>query len=176
MNIEEIDRQIGMPDIDQEWAKFEREVIDTPRIAPRSKTWMSRAAAIAILCTIGFVALASTIIVYNMTPKVIESTPEVNVGSTENVTTETMASSIDITSYENEERQEWVFDNVEMQSIALCLQKQYGVDPVFVTEEAKHIRLYVTIAKNKKLPEVIAFLNNLQVVQLRLEGNKLVIE
>lgn len=28
MKIEDIDKKIGMPDVDEEWAKFEREVID----------------------------------------------------------------------------------------------------------------------------------------------------
>ena len=50
MKTEEIDKRIGMPDIDQEWAKFEQEVITPTHPAKKLtlfKSFTTKAAAIA---------------------------------------------------------------------------------------------------------------------------------
>ena len=36
MKTEDIDKRIGMPDVDAEWAKFEREVIDKEAASHKS--------------------------------------------------------------------------------------------------------------------------------------------
>ena len=46
MNTEDIDKKIGMPDVDEEWAKFEREVIDE-ETKPRKRVLMGWAIGIA---------------------------------------------------------------------------------------------------------------------------------
>lgn len=176
MTDKDIDKKIGMPDIDQEWAKFEREVIDAPySIAPRRSAWRSRAAAIALICTVGMAALASTFILIH------KNNEEVSVNSQpaemENVQAEVVSDTANVLcTYFDKEQQNLVFDNVEMQHIALCLKQYYGIEPLFANEESKHIRLYVTLSCTKSIDEIVAYLNNLQVVQLRLADNRLIIQ
>ena len=47
MKIEDIDKKIGMPDIDDEWAKFEREVIGEEETTPRKRVLWGWTAGIA---------------------------------------------------------------------------------------------------------------------------------
>ena len=54
MKTEDIDKKIGMPDVDAEWAKFEREVIDKETPSHRNvMLWgLSIAASIALVAGI----------------------------------------------------------------------------------------------------------------------------
>lgn len=66
MTTEELDKKIGMPDIDTEWAKFEKNVIGKQKPTTWSllpKSWMGRAAAIAgIIFCISVAGIASAVI------------------------------------------------------------------------------------------------------------------
>ena len=53
MKTEDIDKKIGMPDVDEEWAKFEHEVIGLPTVSRKPLYWgIGIAASIALL--VGF--------------------------------------------------------------------------------------------------------------------------
>ena len=53
MKREDIDKRIGMPDVDAEWVKFEREVIDNKMTSWKSLYWgFAIAASIALLAGI----------------------------------------------------------------------------------------------------------------------------
>ena len=56
MKTEDIDKKIGMPDIDDEWAKFEREVIGEEETTPRKRVLWGWTAGIAasIALVVGF--------------------------------------------------------------------------------------------------------------------------
>lgn len=69
MTTQELDKKIGMPDIDTEWAKFETEVMGTTKPTPKHrfmKSWMAKAAAIAgIVFLLGGAVIASAVISSN---------------------------------------------------------------------------------------------------------------
>ena len=53
MKTEDIDKKIGMPDVDDEWAKFESEVIDKPTTSRKPLYWgIGIAASIALVAGI----------------------------------------------------------------------------------------------------------------------------
>lgn len=183
MKTEEIDKKIGMPDIEQEWRRFEREVIDAPRIgvsqsrsssSPRS---MHRVAAIAVvMCIVGGLALAA---VFYMLPSAADKAqPRPIQTDVEAQRAELPALTVDadesLASWDETE-QAYVFDNVEMQAIVGYLATAYNVEPVFVSNEARHVRLYVTIPATKSLDEIVSLLNNLQHVEMQLADGKLII-
>jgi len=182
MKTEEIDRQIGMPDIDQEWMRFKQQHIERPSIAPRTSIWRNRAAAITVCGLLGLCAVASTSL-YLYNTLTIE-TEEVAAAEHERAIIQTAQTHIEsntsdtavIRSYLKAENETFVFDNVEMQQIAHCLQEHYGIEVTFANDEVRHLRLYVTFSQKKSLQEVVELLNHLQVVQLRLNDNRLIIE
>ena len=66
MKTEELDKKIGMPDIDTEWAKFEKEVMGTAKPSPKHtflKSFTTKAAAIAGIIFLLGGAIASAVIV-----------------------------------------------------------------------------------------------------------------
>lgn len=171
--MENIDKRIKMPDIDQEWKRFEREVIgqQEPDIAPRH--WWSRAAVIAVIVSLTLVAGATGYLLVSHADLQPEAVSEPQEQPTAPFATE---EPVQVTEYLDQTADEWTFDNVAMSEIARCLHEQYGVEVTFGNEAARHIRLYVSFGRDQSLSEVIALLNNLQKVQLRLEDNHLIIE
>lgn len=173
MKHEDTDNKIGMPDVDKEWAKFEAEVIDNRRIGQHPKRLLSRAASIALLLTIGLVGLASTYYIIQAHEE--PSVPLVNETADVPIAAEAVEAGTEETEFDMDS-EEQTFDNVELQEIVRYLQLRYNIQPHFADEEAKHIRLYVTIGKEESLSEVVALLNNFQMVQFRMENDRLIVE
>ena len=175
MKTEDIDRKIGMPDIDMEWAKFEKEVIDASEEKSKmeSRKWKvnsnwSRAAMFTgIIMGVSLIALAS--IYFYPTPKQETETKKdvaeqiAAVQHTEEIKTDTLTIN----------REVFKFDNIEMKTIAKKIGDYYGKQIVFENEEAKHVRLYIQIEKTKSIEEVVEFMNNFKKVHLTIEGNSI---
>lgn len=163
MDIEEIDRHIGMPDIDVEWAQFRHEYID----APSAKTGfhLGRVAAV-ILATVGVsvTMLASAYLIRVMPARQVGRQPAVVVPDS----TRSVQVAPDTTLF--------VFDNVEMEVIASTLGTYYGLEPQFRDRNARHVRLYATIKKSSSIDEVVAFLNNFKKIKLSVHDGKLIVE
>ncbi|MBR4338067.1 MAG: DUF4974 domain-containing protein [Bacteroidaceae bacterium] len=170
---EEIDRRIDMPDIDAEWARFEREVIrstsDGPSAPPR-RFRLPRAAAIAALAIgISLTAWASIWIVRVVIPA--RRAAAISAGDAKHRDTLTT-----LTNPPADTLAMFVFENVDMLTIARTLGEHYGVEPVFRDEALTHVRLYARIEKNKSLNEVVALLNHFKKVRLTVTDGKLIID
>lgn len=175
MKTEDIDRKIGMPDIDMEWAKFEKEVIDSSeeksKVESRkwkvNRNWSRAAMCIGIIMGVSLIALAS--IYFYPTPKQETETKKdvaeqiATVQHTEEIKTDTLTIN----------REVFKFDNIEMKTIAKKIGDYYGKQIVFENEEAKHVRLYIQIEKTKSIEEVVEFMNNFKKVHLTIEGNSI---
>ncbi len=169
---EDIDRRIDMPDVDAEWARFEREVIGNASVGPSEnprRLRLPRAAAIAALVIgISLTAWASVWIVRVVIPA--RRAAAVSAADTRNRDTlATLATPADTLAL-------FVFENVDMQTIARTLGEHYGVEPVFRDEALKSVRLYARIEKNKSLDEVVALLNHFKKVRLSVTDGKLIID
>ena len=161
---DDIDRRIGMPDVEAEWAKFEREVIK--RAGPRRGSVSRVAAAVALMLGLSLTALASVYYVRVVRP----ARQATAVPAVERV--ESLAANTQPT----DSVAEFVFDNVDMLTIARTLGEHYGVEPVFRSEQAKEVRLYARIGKEKSLDEVVELLSHFKKVKLSVSGGKLIIE
>ena len=172
MKTEEIDRRIGMPDIDKEWAKFEEQAFRPTR---NVKLWNRAAAVIGVVFGLSAVAMASILLMEHAEPeKTIESSVETTVNP-EKLSAVASQADIIVTDSLTIDNETFRFDNVEMQTIAEALGEYYQVEPVFENDDARRLRLYVQIEKSKSIEQVVEFLNNFHKVQLRLEAGKLII-
>ena len=175
MKTEDIDRKIGMPDIDMEWAKFEKEVIDASEEKSKMESgkwkvnsnWSRAAMITGIVMGVSLITLAS-IYLYS-TPQ--EKTEPQETGSEMAVTVPVQE--IIKTDTLTINREVFKFDNIEMKTIAKKIGDYYGKQIVFENEEAKHVRLYIQIEKTKTIEEVVEFMNNFKKVHLTIEGNSI---
>ena len=176
MKIEDIDRKIGMPDIDMEWAKFEKEVIEASEEKSKvesgkwkvnSMIWSRAAMITGIIMGVSIITLAS-IYLYS-TPQ--EKTEPQETGSEMAVTAPVQE--IIKTDTLTINREVFKFDNIEMKTIAKKIGDYYGKQIVFENEEAKHVRLYIQIEKSKSIEEIVEFMNNFKKVHLTIEDNSI---
>ena len=176
MKTEDIDRKIGMPDIDMEWAKFEKEVIEASEEKSKvesgkwkvnSMIWSRAAMITGIIMGVSLITLAS-IYLYS-TPQ--EKTEPQETGSEMAVTAPVQE--IIKTDTLTINREVFKFDNIEMKIIAKKIGDYYGKQIVFENEEAKHVRLYIQIEKSKSIEEVVEFMNNFKKVHLTIEDNSI---
>ncbi len=176
MKIEDIDRKIGMPDINMEWAKFEKEVIEASEEKSKvesgkwkvnSMIWSRAAMITGIIMGVSLITLAS-IYLYS-TPQ--EKTEPQETGSEMAVTAPVQE--IIKTDTLTINREVFKFDNIEMKTIAKKIGDYYGKKIVFENEEAKHVRLYIQIEKTKSIEEIVEFMNNFKKVHLTIEDNSI---
>ena len=176
MKTEDIDRKIGMPDIDMEWAKFEKEVIETSEEKSKvesgkwkvnSMIWSRAAMITGIIMSVSLITLAS-IYLYSTPqeknePQETGSEMAVTAPVQEIIKTDTLTIN----------REVFKFDNIEMKTIAKKIGDYYGKKIVFENEEAKHVRLYIQIEKSKSIEEIVEFMNNFKKVHLTIEDNSI---
>ena len=183
MKTEDIDRKIGMPDIDMEWAKFEKEVIDASEEKSKvdsvkykvnsvkwrvdSRIWSRAAMITGIIMSVSLITLAS-IYLYSTPqektePQKSSSEMMVTAPVQEIIKTDTLTIN----------REVFKFDNIEMKTITKKIGDYYGKQIVFENEDAKHVRLYIQIEKTKSIEEVVEFMNNFKNVQLTIDDNSL---
>ena len=48
MKTEDIDKKIGMPDVDEEWAKFEREVLGEEETKPQKRVFVGQSSTVVL--------------------------------------------------------------------------------------------------------------------------------
>ncbi len=176
MKTEDIDRKIGMPDIDMEWAKFEKEVIEASEEKSKvesgkwkvnSMIWSRAAMITGIIMGVSLITLAS-IYLYSTPqeknePQETGSEMVVTAPVQEIIKTDTLTIN----------REVFKFDNIEMKTIAKKIGDYYGKKIVFENEEAKHVRLYIQIEKSKSIEEIVEFMNNFKKVHLTIEDNSI---
>lgn len=169
MTMKDIDAKIGMPDVNAEWDKFAHEVIGQDQVPEslsvgmkrQGSLWLLRAASIALICGLAAVGYAFY-----------------SIYSVQAVAQEADMTISEVASLESAMEAEGnilMFDDVEMQSIAVALSEHYQIPVCYESEEAKHVRLYVSIDLNQSLDEVVDFLNNLQGVHLSVTDGTLLI-
>ncbi len=175
MKTEDIDRKIGMPDIDMEWAKFEKEVIDASEEKSKmesgkwevNRNWSRAAMITGIVMGVSLITLAS---IYLYSTPQEKTEPQKNDSG---MTVTTPVQEIIKTDTLTINREVFKFDNIEMKTIAKKIGDYYGKQIVFENEEAKHVRLYIQIEKTKSIEEVVEFMNNFKKVHLTIEGNSI---
>lgn len=150
-----------LPDVDAEWKRFEQEVIRPSRNSLR-RNRPKVAAAIILALSVSLLSFAAGVYL---------KSHGLSFGKTE---TEETSARQEI--QETEQVEVFDFTSEELQTIVSELGLQYGVEPEFRSEEAKHLRLHLKVDRHQSLPEIVDLLNNFREVHIQLEGNRLIVE
>lgn len=163
MKPEDIDNKIGMPDIDKEWEKFQREVIGAEeKIVPIRSTIYRKIAAVAAT-VVGLSCFSYACIWFSGALERDETQPtdgQIVESTNDNLTTPDV----------------FLFDNVEMEEIAETICRYYQMEHEFENDEVRHVRMFLQIDKGESVENIVDMLNNFKKVTVRLENNKLFIK
>lgn len=69
-----------------------------------------------------------------------------------------------------------LFDNEPIDSILAVIGKHYGVDVVFESDRSKSLRLYYRLDMTQPLESLVDELNTFEQINIRNNGNILIVE
>lgn len=153
-------RNITDAEVERQWQRFKAA---HPELTPRPSIWSTRTKAIAASISLAVVIAVGAVLTPALTEKKPIETDAIEPAKTNMQTV-------------GEQETQFVFHNMPLADALEEISAFYGVNTVAHNEDAMQLRLYIQMDKTLGLEEVIAFLNNLEKVNLRLEGDSIIVE
>ena len=69
-----------------------------------------------------------------------------------------------------------VYENAELQNILIPIAEHFHLQVTYQNESARHIRLFLQLEKNMSLDDIIELMNHFEKVNIRHEGQTLIVE
>ena len=69
-----------------------------------------------------------------------------------------------------------VYENAELQNILTPIAEHFHLQVTYQNESARHIRLFLQLEKNMSLDDIIELMNHFEKVNIRHEGQTLIVE
>lgn len=180
MKREEIDKMIGMPDVDAEWEKFEKEhstlFTENKPFATRQNVGLSlrkiaaMLVAVLMLTGLSYAAVRTSFFTKGWDEALSDSPKEENrqasvVNTNQNTPPLGEVGSGSV-----------LFQDARLASILMQIEQYYKVETRFTDESLCQIRLLFKWNKQHSLDEVLLRLNGFERFQIRREENTLIVE
>lgn len=181
---------MNMPSIDAEWEKLKEEKqqkeemnqnAETQQTAKLFSLWspMRNVAAVAAVLVVSGITFAAIHLVTrshqasdkNNTELVAsrkDSIQQVSAPQKSNIEEKTDSASL--------AQLPLVYENAELQNILTPIAGHFHLQVTYQNESARHIRLFLQLEKNMSLDDIIELLNHFEKVNIRHEGQTLIVE
>lgn len=176
--------KMKMPSIDAEWEKLKDETkqnAETQQTAKQLPLWspMRKVAAVAAVLVVSGITFAAIHLVTrshqpsdkNNTELVAshkDSIQQVSAPQKSNIEEKTDSASL--------AQLPLVYENAELQNILTPIAGHFHLQVTYQNESARHIRLFLQLEKNMSLDDIIELLNHFEKVNIRHEGQTLIVE
>lgn len=176
--------KMKMPSIDAEWEKLKDETkqnAETQQTAKQLPLWspMRKVAAVAAVLVVSGITFAAIHLVTrshqpsdkNNTELVAshkDSIQQVSAPQKSNIEEKTDSASL--------AQLPLVYENAELQNILTPIAEHFHLQVTYQNESARHIRLFLQLEKNMNLNDIIELLNHFEKVNIRHEGQTLIVE
>ena len=187
--------EMKMPSIDAEWEKLKEEMklkekqqkeemsqnAETQQTAKLLPLWspMRKVAAVAAVLVVSGITFAAIHLVtrshqasdQNNTELVAsqkDSIQQVSAPQKSNIEEKTDSASL--------AQLPLVYENAELQNILTPIAGHFHLQVTYQNESARHIRLFLQLEKNMSLDDIIELLNHFEKVNIRHEGQTLIVE
>ena len=182
--------KMKMPSIDAEWEKLKEEKQQKEEMSQNAETqqtaklfplWspMRKVAAVAAVLVVSGITFAAIHLVTrslqpsdkNNTELVAshkDSIQQVSAPQKSNIEEKTDSASL--------AQLPLVYENAELQNILTPIAGHFHLQVTYQNESARHIRLFLQLEKNMNLNDIIELLNHFEKVNIRHEGQTLIVE
>lgn len=182
--------KMKMPSIDAEWEKLKEEKQQKEEMSQNAETqqtaklfplWspMRKVAAVAAVLVVSGITFAAIHLVTrshqpsdkNNTELVAShknSIQQVSAPQKSNIEEKTDSASL--------AQLPLVYENAELQNILTPIAGHFHLQVTYQNESARHIRLFLQLEKNMSLDDIIELLNHFEKVNIRHEGQTLIVE
>ena len=183
-------KKMKMPSIDAEWEKLKEEKqqkeemnqnAETQQTAKLFPLWspMRKVAAVAAVLVVSGITFAAIHLVtrshqasdkYNteLVASQKDSIQQVSAPQKSNIEEKTDSASL--------AQLPLVYENAELQNILTPIAGHFHLQVTYQNESARHIRLFLQLEKNMSLDDIIELLNHFEKVNIRYEGQTLIVE
>lgn len=182
--------KMKMPSIDAEWEKLKEEKQQKEEMSQNAETqqtaklfslWspMRKVAAVAAVLVVSGITFAAIHLVTrshqpsdNSNTELVasqkDSIPQVSAPQKSNIEEKTDSASL--------AQLPLVYENAELQNILTPIVGHFHLQVTYQNESARHIRLFLQLEKNMSLDDIIELLNHFEKVNIRHEGQTLIVE
>lgn len=179
-----------MPSIDAEWEKLKEEKQQKEEMSQNAETqqtaklfslWspMRKVAAVAAVLVVSGITFAAIHLVTrshqpsdNSNTELVasqkDSIQQVSAPQKSNIEEKTDSASL--------AQLPLVYENAELQNILTPIAGHFHLQVTYQNESARHIRLFLQLEKNMSLDDIIELLNHFEKVNIRHEGQTLIVE
>ena len=182
--------KMKMPSIDAEWEKLKEEKQQKEEMSQSAETqqtaklfplWspMRKVAAVAAVLVVSGITFAAIHLVTrshqasdNSNTELVssrkDSIQQVSAPQKSNIEEKTDSASL--------AQLPLVYENAELQNILTPIAGHFHLQVTYQNESARHIRLFLQLEKNMSLDDIIELLNHFEKVNIRHEGQTLIVE
>ena len=182
--------KMKMPSIDAEWEKLKEEKQQKEEMSQNAETqqtaklfslWspMRKVAAVAAVLVVSGITFAAIHLVTRshqtsdkhnteLVASRKDSIQQVSAPQKSNIEEKTDSASL--------AQLPLVYENAELQNILTPIAEHFHLQVTYQNESARHIRLFLQLEKNMSLDDIIELLNHFEKVNIRHEGQTLIVE
>ena len=179
-----------MPSIDAEWEKLKEEMQQKEEMSQNAETqqtaksfplWspMRKVAAVAAVLVVSGITFAAIHLVTRshqpsdkhnteLVASQKDSIQQVSAPQKSNIEEKTDSASL--------AQLPLVYENAELQNILTPIAGHFHLQVTYQNESARHIRLFLQLEKNMSLDDIIELMNHFEKVNIRHEGQTLIVE
>lgn len=176
--------EMKMPSIDAEWEKLKDEMkqnVETQQTAKLLPLWspMRKVAAVAAVLVVSGITFAAIHLVTRYHQASDKNNTELMASqkdSIQQVAAPQKSSIEEKTDSANLAQLPLVYENAELQNILTPIAGHFHLQVTYQNESARHIRLFLQLEKNMSLDDIIELLNHFEKVNIRHEGQTLIVE
>lgn len=182
--------KMKMPSIDAEWEKLKEEKQQKEEMSQNAETqqtaklfslWspMRKVAAVAAVLVVSGITFAAIHLVTRshqasdkhnteLVASQKDSIQQVSAPQKSNIEEKTDSASL--------AQLPLVYENAELQNILTPIAGHFHLQVTYQNESARHIRLFLQLEKNMSLDDIIELMNHFEKVNIRYEGQTLIVE
>lgn len=182
--------EMKMPSIDAEWEKLKEEMQQKEEMSQNAETqqtakllplWspMRKVAAVAAVLVVSGITFAAIHLVTRshqasdkhnteLVASQKDSIQQVSAPQKSNIEEKTDSASL--------AQLPLVYENAELQNILTPIAAHFHLQVTYQNESARHIRLFLQLEKNMSLDDIIELMNHFEKVNIRHEGQTLIVE
>lgn len=179
-----------MPSIDAEWEKLKEEMkqkevriqnAETQQTAKSFPLWspMRKVAAVAAVLVVSGITFAAIHLVTRSHQASDNSNTELvssHKNSIQQVSAPQKSNIEEKTDSASLAQLPLVYENAELQNILTPIAGHFHLQVTYQNESARHIRLFLQLEKNMSLDDIIELMNHFEKVNIRHEGQTLIVE
>lgn len=182
--------KMKMPSIDAEWEKLKEEKQQKEEMSQNAETQQTAklfslwspmrkvAAVVAVLVVSGITFAAIHLVTRSHQPSDNSNTELVasRKDSIQQVSAPQKSNIEEKTDSASLAQLPLVYENAELQNILTPIAEHFHLQVTYQNESARHIRLFLQLEKNMSLDDIIEQLNHFEKVNIRHEGQTLIVE